>query len=81
MAYHVNCKETKTELEQFSEVSLGAKGQMKMSDARYHLIKLCLFVQEMARKGKVSENLSELLNCLAEITNIAYSYDDNRTRA
>ena len=35
----------------------------------------------MARNGKVSENLSELLNCLAEITNIAYSYDDYCTRA
>ena len=81
LPYHVNCKETKAELEQFTEVSLGAKGQIKMSDARYHLIKLCLFVQEMARNGKVSENFSELLNCLAEITNIAYSYDDNRTPA
>ncbi|CAG2231602.1 unnamed protein product [Mytilus edulis] len=79
LPHHVKLKSTKLDLEKFCNNTIGDKNQIKGSDARLYAIKLSKFIENLQLDGKISSDISQLINSLVEIINIAYSSVERRT--
>ncbi|CAC5415964.1 unnamed protein product [Mytilus coruscus] len=79
LPHHVKQNSTKLELEKFCNNTIGDKNQIKGSDARLYAIKLSKFIENLQLDGKISSDISQLINSLVEIINIAYSSVERRT--
>ncbi|CAC5375195.1 unnamed protein product [Mytilus coruscus] len=79
LSHHVKQNSTKLELEKFCNNTIGDKNQIKGSDARLYAIKLSKFIENLQLDGKISSDISQLINSLVEIINIAYSSVERRT--
>ncbi|CAC5356825.1 unnamed protein product [Mytilus coruscus] len=79
LPHHVKQNSTKLELEKFCNNTIGDKNQIKGSDARLYAMKLSKFIENLQLDGKMSSDISQLINSLVEIINIAYSSVERRT--